>query len=191
MSETAKSIISIIMILLCIFLLALLIHNLISNSFVFELTIYQFLTMVFALIVSYFLVQQKTDHRRFVESIVTLLRALRKEIQDMKNLKSSEFSRYEDLLLIFQMNTKQIEQKLIILKHVSATLQVKENYRYIKEYYDEYIKHFDEYSISLPKFNEHKKHYDNILGNIDSTLETLVICLYSNKIVAKKLTSKN
>lgn len=151
------AILSICFIVLCI-------YNIFCNKDFFETSITAVISILVAIIVSYVLVQHKTDERRKKEKIDNLLYKIEKILQKEDFLVVKE----GDLIL-----QRSISNKICFLENYVENIDIKTDITRMKEYFDQYREFYGNHYKDNTYMEKSKNELMNYISRIDDICDSI------------------
>ena len=148
--------------------------NCLNNESFWTLSFGGCLTLIVAIYVSYFLVQQKTDERSKKEVLIKLISTIQSTVTDEK---ACIVNRKEDTLYL-TMVKRRLSNYLNVLEKYGPDYFKLEDIRFIKEKYDEYDSFIGEHINDVDYLSKSYNDLRRPLDLIDSRLYEMTMNLY-------------
>ncbi len=151
-------------IILSICFIALCIYNIFCNRDFFETSITAVLSIIVAIVVSYFFVQHKTDERRKKEKVDDLLYKIERILQKEDFLVVKE----GDLIL-----HRSVSNKICFLSDYVENEDIKNDITRMKEYFDQYREFYGNHYKDEAYMEKSKNELMNYISRIDDICDSI------------------
>lgn len=169
-----KKILKIVFILiLTLAYLAFVLYNICTNSKFWEASAINCITVGIAIVISYYLVQKRSDQRKQKEIIIDLIFKLQKQIEE-EHMYNLEGQQKEGVLL----RSRNINNKIHILKEVACRYAISEDIRFIEEKFNEYNDFIGNHIEALEELTNFKSELRRPIDLISNRLITIALKLY-------------
>ena len=149
------------------------IYNIAHNDEFWNASAVNIITILIAVVISYFLVQRKSDRRKQKEILLDLINKLRLLIDSEETYDFTGQSREEIL-----MRNRDISNKVQILTDIQTVFGIEEDMKFIQEKITEYLSLVGDHSMDLDYLIKSKKELQRPLMLISTKLVSMSINLF-------------
>lgn len=150
------------------------IYNIIANEKFWEVSVGTCLTLLVAVIVSYYLVQSKANEKSKKEALIRLMTAIQGVATDEKSYTVN----CKDDTKILTMKKRQLSNYIKVLENYEANICDSEDIKFVKDKFEEYDSkigdHIDDIDYLCKSYNDLRRPLDLI----DSKLYEMIMKLY-------------
>ncbi len=148
-------------------------YNIGHNEEFWSASAVNIITILIAVVISYFLVQRKSDRRKQKEILLDLINKLRLLIDSEETYDFTGQSREEIL-----MRNRDISNKVQILTDIQTVFGIEEDMKFIQEKATEYLSLVGDHSMDLDYLIKSKKELQRPLMLISTRLVSMSINLF-------------
>lgn len=159
--------------LLAICFAVFVLYNIGHNEEFWNASAVNIITILIAVVISYFLVQRKSDRRKQKEILLDLINKLRLLIDSEEACDFTGQSREEIL-----MRNRDISNKVQILTNIQTVFGIEDDMKFIQEKAEEYLSLVGDHSMDLEYLVKSKKELQRPLMLISTRLVSMSINLF-------------
>lgn len=159
--------------LLAICFAVFVLYNIRHNEEFWSASAVNIITILIAVVISYFLVQRKSDRRKQKEILLDLINKLRLLIDSEETYDFTGQSREE-----IMMRNRDISNKVQILTNLQTVFGIEEDMKFIQEKTEEYLSLVGDHSMDLDYLIKSKKELQRPLMLISTKLVSMSIDLF-------------
>lgn len=159
--------------LLAICFAVFVIYNIVHNEDFWSASAVNIITILIAVVISYFFVQRKNDRRKQKEILLDLINKLRLLIDSEGTYDFTGQSREE-----IMMRNRDIRNKVEILTNLQAVFGIEDDMKFIQERIEEYLTLIGDHSMDLDYLIKSKKELKRPLMLISTRLVSMSINLF-------------
>lgn len=148
-------------------------YNIRYNEEFWSASAVNIITILIAVVISYFLVQRKSDRRKQKEILLDLINKLRLLIDSEETYDFTGQSREE-----IMMRNRDISNKVQILTNLQTVFGIEEDMKFIQEKTEEYLSLVGDHSMDLDYLIKSKKELQRPLMLISTKLVSMSIDLF-------------
>ena len=154
-------------------LVVFVLYNIKHNDKFWEASAVNVITILIAVVISYFFVQKRNDRRKQMDILLELISRLQLQISSEKAYDFTGQTREE-----IMMRNRDINNKVQILTEVGESFLLKEDMKFVRQKTDEYLALIGDHSTDLDYLIKSKKELQRPLNLISCKLFSMSISLY-------------
>ena len=158
-------------ILLSIGMLGLVLHNINTNDDFFKTSITNVLTLIVAVVLTYYMSQRRNDVRRKKDVVSKILDKICVLISDSRMCEITEKKDVEFILI----NIRTISNKITCLESLSVQLGYKNELDQIKNIFSEYEDFVSEHISDIDYLKKSRKDLSNKIALIEKKCDTILV----------------